>query len=217
MISNTVIILRMLDTDGYVVLPCWFPHDGISERIAEIKTEPIFNDRAELKTDRKRRQATLSSSLSWVRELRGRLMEEFPALRPSSVIVVESLPGCQRQAAHCDYIPTPELLALPLSEMPLLMLIAIEPNTTIDVWPGSHRILRTEGLRSTVSRRMTVHLDVGDAIVFRADLVHAGSAYETANRRLHVYLDNPEYHRDPNRTWIIYKHAPKSVASRIEE
>jgi ectoine hydroxylase-related dioxygenase (phytanoyl-CoA dioxygenase family) len=135
------------------------------------------------------------------------------------MVVVESLPGCQRQAAHCDYIPTEDLLALPPTEMPLLFLLAIEPNTTLDVWTGSHLILRPAKTKTTSVpiSRTTVQLDAGDAILFRADLVHAGSAYTEANRRVHVYLDNLEHHRDPNRTWIIYKHAPASVKSLINE
>jgi len=130
------------------------------------------------------------------------------------MVLLESEPGCQRQAAHCDYIPTAELLRLDASKLPLLFLLAIEPNTTLDVWPGSHHTIRSKG---PLRPRKTVQLDAGDAIVFRADLVHAGSAYASANRRVHVYLDSPVHARQPNRTWIIYKHAPAPIRAFIDE
>jgi hypothetical protein len=47
--------------------------------------------------------------------------------------------------------------------------------------------------------------------------VHAGSAYEKANRRLHIYLDSPTIPRIQNRTWIIYKHADSVMQGRILE
>ena len=197
-----------IETDGYMILRGW---NRALINAEGIRTAPIFNDNAGAKTDKKRRQATLRTS--WARELRDRLAAEFAPLQPSSLVLLESEPGCQRQAAHCDYIPSKELLAA--TEIPLLFLLAIEPNTTLDVWPGSHHIVRGHSLM--VCHRETMHLDVGDAIVFRADLVHAGSAYATANRRIHGYLDSAAVPRDPNRTWIIYKHAPTAVQALIDE
>ena len=200
----------MLARQGYEIRRSWCT---VTPDLGGVKTDPIFNDNPDNRTDRKRKQATLTTA--WSRVIRRRLAIEFPALRPSSMVVLESLPGCQRQAAHCDYIPTEDLLALEDDEMPLLFLLAVEPNTTLDLWPMSHRILR--GQTGDRIRRVTVRLNPGDAIVFRADLVHAGSAYTEQNRRVHVYLDNTDHHRDPNRTWIIYKHAPAAVRSLIDE
>ena len=144
---------------------------------------------------RAHKQATLRTT--WARRIRERLAAEWPGLIPSAGVLLESEPGCQRQAAHCDYVPSPELACA--DPMPLLVLIAIEPNTTLDVWPLSWQ-------RQCV--RKTIALD---ALVFRADLIHAGSAYETRNRRIHFYLDSPVVQREPNRTWIIYKHAPTAL------
>ena len=225
---------QMLARDGYEIRKAWCPvTPELLKEIAAIKTDPIFNDNPDHRSDRKRKQATISST--WSRAIRRRLAVEFPALKPSSMVVIESRPGCQRQAAHCDYIPTEDLLALSDEEMPLLFLLAVEPNTTLDVWPRSHQILRSAETQKIEQQkteqqttekqktenqsihRTTLQLDAGDAILFRADLVHAGSAYTEANRRVHLYLDNSDHHRDPNRTWIIYKHAPPTVRSLIIE
>jgi ectoine hydroxylase-related dioxygenase (phytanoyl-CoA dioxygenase family) len=191
----------------------------------------IFNDSPGSRTDRKRKQATLPSSNRVAAIIRSRLVTEFPEKRPSTAILIESRPGCQQQAAHCDYIPIPEFTALSDEAMPLLFLVAIEPGTTLEVWPRSHELLAREAretketketreTRETKSRpirQRTLRLNAGDAVLFRGDLVHAGSAYERANRRIHVYLDNPAHPREPNRTWIIYKHAPVAVRDRIDE
>jgi len=200
-----------MDKYGYKIIKGW---NRIPINVEGIRTEPIFNDNANAKTDKKRLQATLRTG--WARELRDRLANEFAPLSPSSLILLESKPGCQRQAAHCDYIPTEELLSVKEKDIPLLFLLAIEPDTTIDLWPGSHHIVR-ENNTTIPCIRYTVKLDIGDAIIFRADLVHAGSSYEKTNRRIHAYLDSSMVRRDPNRTWIIYKHAPSLVRDLIDE
>ena len=204
----------MLHEDGYEIRKGWCALTSeLLSSMAQIKTAPIFNDNPAYKSDRKRKQATISTP--WSRAVRHHLAVEFPTLRPSPMVMIESEPGCQRQAAHCDYIPTEELLDLPDEEMPLLFLLAVEPHTMLDIWPGSHLALRGETKKRY--RRKTLVLDAGDAVLFRADLIHAGSAYASANRRFHVYLDSPEHHRDPNRTWIIYKHAPAVLRAQIDE
>jgi ectoine hydroxylase-related dioxygenase (phytanoyl-CoA dioxygenase family) len=48
-----------------------------------------------------------------------------------------------------------------------------------------------------------IEINKGDVLVFRADLVHAGSDYDEENIRLHLYLDSPYVKREPNKTWVI--------------
>ena len=195
-----------METDGFEIHRSWITDPP---NFALVKTEPIFNDNPTNRSDKKRRQATIRTA--WTNEVHRRLAAEYPHLYPSPAILIESLPGCQRQAAHCDYVPSRELKEAADSKIPLLFLLAVEPDTRLDVWPGSHI---DDG---RIRRRRTLHLDVGDAVFFRADLVHAGSAYEKANRRLHIYLDSPTIPRIPNRTWIIYKHADPVMQGRILE
>ena len=197
-----------METDGFEIHRSWLDPRTIPD-MSNVKTEVIFNDNPTAKTDKKRRQATVRTA--WTEQIRRRLAAEYPLLFPSSAILIESLPGCQRQAAHCDYVPSRELAEAKPEEVPLLFLLAIEAGTRLDVWPGSHR----KGCKPCSKR--TVHLDAGDAVFFRADLVHAGSEYEKANRRLHIYLDSPAVPRVPNRTWIIYKHGDADMQRRILE
>ena len=39
-------------------------------------------------------------------------------------------------------------------------------------------------------KKKIAHLNSGDALFFKADFVHAGSAYEKENYRLHYHIDN---------------------------
>jgi hypothetical protein len=100
--------------------------------------------------------------------------------------------------------------------MPNAAIIALEDDTTIDVWPKS--IGLSNGLATIRSEinRTTLELEKGDIFIFRGDLIHAGSRYEHDNVRIHTYLDSPVVPRDPNRTWIIHKHADPSIRKYIK-
>jgi ectoine hydroxylase-related dioxygenase (phytanoyl-CoA dioxygenase family) len=101
--------------------------------------------------------------------------------------------------------------------VPQLLLVALEDETTMDVWPGSHRLVRgSTDIQDPVSV-VHVSLNKGDALLFRGDLVHAGSAYTKPNVRIHFYLDSPLVKRVANRTWIISKHAEPGLADMIRE
>lgn len=124
----------------------------------------------------------------------------------SSWALLRSLPGCQRQAAHADYVPSEQLVAAADDDMPLAVLVALQDGTTLDVWPRSIRLIGAgaDQVRDRACiRRHTVQLNAGDVLAFRGDLVHAGSAYDSENVRLHVYLDTASVPRQSNRTWLI--------------
>jgi hypothetical protein len=204
-----------LHRDGYAVLHNWItiPERELTafqKRAAD--ADPIFNGPG--RNDRRRRQLTLKPrDGTWLATIRHRLAAEFGSTghTPAGFVLLASDPGCARQAAHQDYVPDDALLATPDDSMPLLFLLALEPDTALDVWPGSHRA--TERIERT-----TLRLGPGDAVLFRGDLIHAGSAYETApNCRIHVYLDHLAVPRAPNRTWIVRKHGSAADCERIAE
>jgi hypothetical protein len=98
------------------------------------------------------------------------------------------------------------------------MVLALQDNTFLDVWPCSHRLLRSTASTTTSTKfePTKVVLHKGDALLFRGDLTHAGSAYDLSNTRVHVYLDT-NVKRVENRSWIISKHAPSDFARMICE
>ena len=193
-----------LHSDGYQVYPGFVavpPEVQVAMEKRAADASPIFNDNPEKRrNDNKRRQVSLPIRGTWLRDLQTRLASIAGSRDVHDLVLLESLPGCRLQAAHCDYVPTEELLKAMDWEIPLLCLVALQPNTHLDLWPGSHRQQRPLG------PRLTLNLGIGDAVLFRGDLVHAGSAYEERNLRIHAYFDHPAVPREPNRTWIRYKH-----------
>lgn len=211
--------MERLHVDGYAVLRGFTTITSAAYntymQMAADAAEPIFNDNpAEHRNDNRRRQLTLNERTAagpLVAALRRCLETEFPHHTARDWVLLESRPGCRQQAAHTDYVPIPELTAARDEEVPLLFLLALEDDTRLEVWPRTHRPRRYPVFRTTVG------LSAGDAVLFRGDLVHAGSAYERQNLRIHAYLDHPAVPRDPNRTWIIYKHADPVFQSLICE
>lgn len=157
-------------------------------------------------------------------ELDSVLVELFPHLEPNDWVVIGSKLGCKDQAAYTDYPPTLDMKNDGM--VPINVLIALEPQTFINVWPRSHRLICNDLLDDegnsawdTMDKQIapigmqTLELSKGDLLLFRGDLVHAGASYETSNHRLHCYLDS--WAREKNRTWIIHKHASADMANVI--
>lgn len=207
-----------MESDGYLLLPGFLEPTALRKKVESYRnrTEYIFN--APEKNDHKRKQVSLPSSI--VKELQYEI-KTLPFLSEWHVVndfvLLRSLAGCTRQAAHTDYIPDSTLLQCELDRLPLLFLFALESNTRLVVWPGSHKVVQGRGRSLQPIQPKVLTLDAGDAVVFRPDLVHAGAEYETENIRIHCYIDSTEVKRNPNRTWIIGKHADELVRNKIYE
>lgn len=113
-----------------------------------------------------------------VDEIGGFLRRAYPDCTPSSWSVLESLSECSMQLPHRDY--TSDALARMSSvvETAYAAIISVADG-------GSLRIF------SSATDAHDVVLDEGDIIVFRADVVHAGTASQLGHfARLHAYLDS---------------------------
>ena len=89
-----------------------------------------------------------------------------------------------RQPTHSD-APNPSrgrIGDLANADVPLSIMLAIEPNTKLWIYPN--------GCDDTTGA-LLVELNVGDALVWRGDLVHAGCGYAVQHYRLHAYIDPP--------------------------
>ena len=67
----------------------------------------------------------------------------------------------------------------------LLAFVAIQPNTTIILYPGSHNI--HQRLQADYAPRRYA-LDPGDILIFHPRLIHCGDRYAENNIRLHYYI-----------------------------
>lgn len=213
-----------LHSQGYTVIPRFMRTTDtahfwelVTAYTEKHRMDPIFNFNTAAPTDRKRRQIDMPAWMSAL--LRGRLMAAAPGRKATDCVILESLSGCQSQAAHADYVPDAALLDTDDDTVPLLAVFALQNGTKLDVWPESHRLVRRSRLTRHTPKvaRHTVELDAGDVIIFRGDLIHAGSAYTAHNLRIHVYLDHPTVPRPPNRTWVIQKHAEPLLRAAVLE
>lgn len=207
-----------MDTDGYLVLENFCEVGSLLEKIKPYvaKTESIFNGTGH--NDQKRRQVKLPFSV--IADLQQKILQN-PFVGKHHVVkdfvLLRSLPLCKRQQAHTDYIPDARLKHCPPDERPLLFLFAIEDNTKLVVWPSSHKVVQGLGRTLDPIEPNVLLLQKGDAILFRADLVHAGAEYEVENIRIHCYIDSHAVPRNPNRTWIVKKHSDSFVQEKIVE
>jgi hypothetical protein len=189
------------------------------KHIAQTHSKPVLND------DKRRRvilkpQCNLNVA-TWMCHLESaiRALHPIDELHFSEWNILHTLPGCKRQPARIDYGPDETFINKMVEldsiehrdKIPLICVVALETNTYLDVWEYSIRTATQseETLRELLNpgiERVRLVLQPGDILIFRPDLVHAGSDYENENVCLHVYLDSPEIPRTPNRTFIIHKH-----------
>lgn len=220
---------KILHQQGYVIyrnILSDLDNSKILERLRDYMNEtagPIFNN--EKTNDNHRRQNKMNTRNSifrkWIQEIEETIRSIHPiqSLHFRDWNVLQSLPGCKSQQPHTDYVPTEHFvkkmneLDAPenYSKIPLLCLVALESNTYLDVWENSIRLITSsdEKLKDYTDPDIVLNhicLQAGDILMFRPDLVHAGSSYSEENIRLHVYLDSLEIPRQANRTFIINKH-----------
>lgn len=177
----------------------------------------IFNGE---KNDKKRKQMTINSKNiqinTFLKNITNKIVElvNFYNFQPSNYVLLYSKAGCSNQLAHSDYIPSKEL---EIYQTPLNAIIALESNTKLHIWNKSINIVTEKYLPVKPINRTILYLNKGDILLFRGDLIHAGSDYDIDNIRLHLYLDNNLVPRLPNRTFVISKHAKQQIKKIIIE
>jgi hypothetical protein len=125
-----------------------------------------------------------------------------PSRTASTMMALLSLDGCGPQRPHADY--TRESLEGIqddgfCSGLPLGVVVALQPNTFFDAWPGA--IIRDES--RLFYEHKELKLGPRDAVFFLGNAVHAGAAFEKENVRLHCYLDCPDVQRQPDTTCFM--------------
>lgn len=211
-----------METDGYVLM-----RGGVSRYITrrltrflrrqlDIAARPIFNygDEQCDEDDGKRNQVELvTSSNTPLQQLHGavhNIVHETtsPRMQLQNWVCIQSNPGCQRQAMHCDLPPDSNHEKL----QSIGVLVAIEFGTSMWIWPGSHRLHDIEiPVDFPPIPAVQVHMEPGDVLCFRGDLIHAGAAYVYENIRLHAYGYMPSAPRIRNKTWPMKRYETQLV------
>jgi len=118
--------------------------------------------------------------------------------------------GCRRQQSHTDFEPRGGILEVPSTEVPLAAILALEDRTKLVAWPG---FIGYDFEGFSREGGQVFEFNAGDLLIFRGDLVHAGSEYpDRENVRLHCFIDNANVSRENNRTFIV-KDGQESIRS----
>ena len=216
---------QVLAALGVCILPNrshLLPEDSVRQIISEPPSaySPIFNgeqDESGLRLQLRRAKWAVPFEAELADELDASgLLAHDPegpyADRPKRVCdayVLRSEPGCPKQPAHADVTRAHmhygmrserhrrlgEHTGAPLraGDAPASALLVLEAGTSLWIYPGGcSEEEEGEGIE--------LHLHSGDLVVWRGDVVHAGSAYAALNLRMHAYIDSLAWRRDHNHT-----------------
>lgn len=212
--------MEQLEPLGYMVVPkAVVVEPEIEEALIKASARGyrnIFNPK------RKRAQRDINSCRNpvvkrFIADCNIFLKKLFPSRVPNDWVIIRSLPGCQQQQAHTDYLPNSDFKDR--TKAPLNAMVFFQEGSTLEVWEGTQNWIQfdssqMDGLPEVQCR--TLKFDVGDILIFYGDLIHAGSSYSNSNYRLHAYLDTPCYIRPLNVTNIIAR-GPQQLSRKIIE
>jgi hypothetical protein len=134
----------------------------------------------------------------------------FTGLKLSKLLVLGSRANCRTQRpAHTD--SRIEKFSSGDTVAPLSILIAVQKDTRLVLYPGSHNWVRTKGPQRSTG--MTITLKRGDLVAWRGDLVHHGAPYKTSNIRLFLEASLPGHKEELNRSndgtgKVVYRNYP---------
>jgi flagellar biosynthesis GTPase FlhF len=210
--------IASLSKSGFFVIRGFLSRDLCGEGvIAELsrrvlqckKRETVFqgsvyndNRRLQASVDHMEEECAFSGELQALLDAVSKNLKALvPSRTPSTMMGLLSLDECGPQRPHADY--TRESLEKIKDDgfsggAPLGVVIGLQPNTVFDMWPGA---INWDGSRFYEHKQLK--LGPGDAVFFLGNAVHAGSAFEKENVRLHCYLDSPDVQREPNTTCFM--------------
>ena len=189
-------LYHQLHRDGYVVFRQHIKFPKRFDSHCTGQFEVIFNYANRQREDHQRTQRpyTAPSTVSYqIRDLVTRLLGENRQL--NDWVVIRSSDACQEQHTHTD---VDSKRVSQRGEVPCSLLLGLEPNSKLKVWPRSLRGIITPG-----TKPCTLRYGKGDVVIFRGDLVHCGSAYDRVNYRVHCFIDTPDFTRIQNVTHLI--------------
>jgi len=103
------------------------------------------------------------------------------------VVFIVCLPGCKPQVLHTDY--KAGLWPYDLEHVPIGCLIALTSRTYV-VYPKTHLIDYTPDHKPDCTP-LTIHMQPGDVVITRGDVLHHGDGCEHGTIAIHAYIDIP--------------------------
>lgn len=123
----------------------------------------------------------------------------FPTLSGFNPVLLHSLGGCAKQQPHIDwpYYNVSIQKHHHYGSMPMSAVLATESHSKLDLWEKSHHLVkkyiegdRDQWIHEPTIRSKIINIPKGCMIIFRQDLVHAGSHYSKENIRLFQYYNS---------------------------
>ena len=94
-------------------------------------------------------------------------------------VKMTSLPNGPWQPGHADSAPRDSLFDMPYANVPLALLLAIEDNTKLKIWPKGEE------------KAIYLTLKAGQTLIMRGDLGHAGASYSNINSSASTCISTP--------------------------
>ena len=200
------ISIKTLHEHGFFVWPGKFSDADLSEVFLYVSRKAKNSWRYIFNPNKKRMQCKDFKSFSFkcVDEAIRFLKTINKELEPRQLVALKTEEDAKKQFCHTDYNPE-MIFDLPDHHMPLLLMIPLEDNTTLHIWNPSRAILAGT-YRFTKVKSSVLTINKGDLVVFRGDLIHAGSEWNgSAKYRLHCYFHHPSVPFPDNQTWRVNK------------
>jgi hypothetical protein len=220
---NPLSFYHHINKKGYVVLPKVMAHAIPSSKSMQPDIKKLDNQmHAIFKRSRhlKRFQSVITEKTKIINKLVQQTIlfaqTKLPHHSFDNAVLLKSIAGCEVQPAHSDYPPpSPEKDTTDILKACGLIL-SIMPNTTLTLWEG----LRNNNLTLNDGPPVLptiLTLEPGDVLLFMADQIHAGSAYDDLNYRIHIYVDSPaQMMGRTNTTWRVDQNGPSQPNRVIE-
>ena len=122
-----------------------------------------------------------------------KLRRTFPYLKLGKATFLSSLEHGHDQLPHIDVSNPTETLRgyIEKKMIPLSVMMTYREPAVLNVWRGSHEVVwrldTSNSNKKWYGERLTI--PPYSVLVFRQDLVHAGTAYNSQNLRLHFFMD----------------------------
>ena len=138
-----------------------------------------------------------------------KLVTTFPYLKLGKATFLSSLDHGHDQLPHIDVSDTNNILRnyVQRGMVPLSLMVTFKEAAVLNVWRGSHDLVWADGHTDAGKRLFGERITIPpySAMIFRQDLVHAGTTYDSPNLRVHLFLnlDVEDYDDDPGRIRLM--------------
>lgn len=201
-VENVDKAMQQLHSIGYVVMKAAFSLDAFVEECVYATNfkECVFNGVNDnmLTYDGNRLQGTgrwqrdVKELLQHFLKVNGFMKAVHARKTVQNLCAMRSLKGGSAQPLHMDSAKCSLKDTLEDADVPLSCIYALEDDTRLGVqpWTGCFK-------------RILLNLKRGDLLIFRGDLPHYGTPYDSENTRIHAYVDSTLCKRRKGDTYVM--------------